>query len=136
MAKNIVINGVNYNGVPSVTIPMQGGGVATFYDTTGATASSADILTGKSAYNASGSVNGGMANNGATGGSISTKAGSVTIPAGYTSGGSVTINSSAVTDLANDGSTLLAGKTVLGVTGTLSMPTISQDSVTKVLSIS
>ena len=134
MAQNVVINGVTYQDVPEVDIPKSGGGTAKFYDTAGATAAAADILTGKSAYGASGSVSGSMANNGSTSGTISTKAGTVTIPAGYTTGGTVSIASAAVTDLT--AANLLTGKTVLGVAGTLSLPTISQDATTKVLSIS
>lgn len=134
MAQNVVINGVTYSNVPEVDIPKSGGGTAKFYDTSGADAAGTDILTGKTAFNASGSVAGSMANNGATGGTISTKAGSVTIPAGYTSGGSVSLASSAVSDLV--ASNLLSGKTVLGVQGTLAMPNISQNSSTKILSIS
>ena len=75
-----------------------------------------------------------MANNGATGGTISTKAGSVAIPAGYTTGGTVALDASAVTDLVSGN--LLSGKTVLGVSGGLTVPSISQDATTKVLSIS
>ena len=134
MAQNVVINGVTYQSVPEVDIPKSGGGTAKFYDTAGATAAATDILTGKTAFGASGSVSGSMANNGSTSGTISTKSGTVTIPAGYTSGGTVSIASAAVTDLT--AANLLSGKTVLGVAGTLSLPSISQDSTTKVLTIS
>lgn len=134
MAQNVIINEVVYSNVPEVNIPKSGGGTARFFDTAGATAAAGDILTGKSAFGASGSVSGSMANNGSTSGTISTKSGTVTIPAGYTSGGTVSILASAVSDLS--ASTLLSGKTVLGITGTLSMPSISQDSTTKILSIS
>ena len=134
MAQNVIINGVTYQSVPEVDIPKSGGGTAKFFDTASATAAAADILTGKTAYGASGSVSGSMANNGSTSGTISTKAGTVTIPAGYTTGGTVSIASAAVTDLT--AANLLTGKTVLGVAGTLSLPTISQDATTKVLSIS
>lgn len=134
MAQNVKINGVTYQSVPEVDIPKSGGGTAKFYDTASATAAAADILTGKTAYGASGSVSGSMSNNGSTSGTISTKAGTVTIPAGYTTGGTVSIASAAVTDLT--AANLLTGKTVLGVAGTLSLPTISQDATTKVLSIS
>lgn len=134
MAQNVIINGVTYQSVPEVDIPKSGGGTAKFYDTASATAAAADILTGKTAYGASGSVSGSMSNNGSTSGTISTKAGTVTIPAGYTTGGTVSIASAAVTDLT--AANLLTGKTVLGVAGTLSLPTISQDATTKVLSIS
>ena len=133
MAQNVIINGVTYANVPEVDIPKSGGGTAKFFDTAGATASAGDILTGKSAFGASGSVSGSMANNGATGGEISTKAGTVAIPAGYTSGGTVSLKASAITDLV--AANLLNGKTVLGVAGSLSVPTVSQDSTTKVLTI-
>ena len=134
MAQNVVINGVTYQNCPEVDIPKSGGGTAKFYDTANANITSGDVLTGKVGFNASGSVSGNMANNGSTGGEISTKAGTVTIPAGYTSGGTVSLKSSAVTDLVSGN--ILSGKTVLGVSGSLSVPTISQDATTKVLSIS
>lgn len=134
MAQNVVINGVTYSNVPEVDIPKSGGGTAKFYDTAGASVTAGDLLTGKTAFGPSGSVSGSMANNGNTDGTISTKSGTVTIPAGYTTGGTVSILASAVTDL--DSSTLLMGKNVLGVAGALSMPSISQDGTTKILSIS
>ena len=134
MAQNVVINGVTYSNVPEVDIPKSGGGTAKFYDTTGASVTAADLLTGKTAFGSTGSVSGSMANNGGTSGTISTKAGTVTIPAGYTSGGTVSIASAAVTDCV--AGSILSGKTILGVSGTLSLPTISQDSTTKILSIS
>ena len=131
---SVIINNVQYQNVPEVNIPKVGGGTARFFDASDSTAAAGDILTGKKAYNASGAVSGSMANNGSTSGTISTKDGAVTIPAGYTSGGTVSILASAVADLT--AATLLSGKTVLGISGTLSMPSISQDSTTKVLSIS
>ena len=132
MAQNVIINGVTYQNVPEVDIPKSGGGTAKFYDTASADVSGADLLTGKTAFGASGAVSGSMANNGGTGGTISTKAGTVTIPAGYTTGGTVSISN--VTDLIP--ANLLAGKSVLGVAGNLTLPVISQDATTKVLSIS
>lgn len=134
MAQNVVINNVTYNSVPEVDIPKSGGGTAKFFDTASANAVSADILSGKTAFNASGGVSGSMPNNGSTSGTISTKAGTVTIPAGYTTGGSVFIEASATTDLVANN--ILSGKTVLGVAGALTLPNISQNSSTKVLSIS
>lgn len=134
MAQNVVINGVIYQDVPEVDIPKSGGGTAKFYDTASADISAGDILTGKTAFGSSGSISGSMANNGSTSGEIETKAGTVTIPAGYTSGGTVSLKSSAISDLTS--SNLLSGKTVLGVSGTLAMPSISQDGTTKILSIS
>lgn len=134
MAQNVIINGVTYQAVPEVDIPKSGGGTAKFYDTASADASGSDILTGKTAFNASGSVSGSMANNGSVSGTISTKAGTVTIPAGYTSGGTVSISSTEQSKII--ASNIKSGVTLLGVAGSLTLPTISQDSSTKVLSIS
>ena len=75
-----------------------------------------------------------MANNGSTSGTISTKAGTVTIPAGYTTGGTVSISSTEQAKII--ASNIKSGVTLLGVAGSLSLPTISQDSTTKILSIS
>lgn len=132
MAQNVIINGVTYSNVPEVDIPKSGGGTAKFYDTAGADAAAGDILTGKTAYGANGSISGSMANNGSTSGTIGTKSGSVTIPAGYTTGGTVSLTN--VSDCV--AGNILTGKSILGVSGSLSMPTISQNSSTKILSIS
>lgn len=131
MAQNVIINGVTYQSVPEVDIPKSGGGTAKFYDTAGADVSAADLLTGKTAYGSSGAVAGSMPNNGSTSGTIGTKAGTVAIPAGYTTGGTVSLTN--VSDCV--ASNILTGKSILGVSGTLSMPSISQDSTTKILSI-
>lgn len=169
MAKSVIINGVTYTSVPSVTIPSSADPNETvaFYETSTATATAGDLLTGKTMFNANGSVGGSMTNNGAVTGTISTKAGTYTIPAGYHDGGGsvqiasaeqskiitgniksgVTIlgvsGSSSVVDTADATSSsaqILTGYTAYvngsKVTGTLSSPTISQDSITKVLSIS
>lgn len=131
---SVVINSVTYANCPEVDIPKSGGGTAKFYDVTEADVSAANVLSGKVFIGPSGQDTGSMANNGSTSGSISTKAGTVTVPAGYTTGGTVSIASAAVTDCV--ASNILTGKSILGVSGNLSLPTISQDSTTKVLSIS
>ena len=131
---SVVINSVTYANCPEVDIPKSGGGTAKFYDATECDAAAGNVLSGKVFVGASGQDAGSMANNGSTSGEISTKAGTVSIPAGYTSGGTVSIKSSAVTDCV--AGNILSGKTILGVGGSLSMPSISQDSTTKVLSIS
>ena len=134
MAQNVIINGVTYSNVPEVDIPKVGGGTAKFYDTAGASSVDAgDVLDGVVVYGAGGAITGTMPNNGATGGTISTKAGTVTIPAGCTTGGSVSLLASAVADCV--AGSILSGKTILGVAGNLALPSISQDSVTKVLTI-
>ena len=134
MAQNVIINGVTYQSVPEVDIPKSGSGTAKFYDTSGASFAAGDLLTGKTAFGASGSVGGSMADNGATGGTISTKAGTVTIPAGYTTGGTVAISSTEQAKIV--ASNIKSGVTILGQAGSLSLPTISQDSQSKILSIS
>lgn len=131
---SVVINGVTYSNVPQVQIPKSGSGTATFYDASETDAAAANVLSGKVFIGASGQDTGSMVNNGSTSGEISTKAGTVSIPAGYTSGGTVSIQSSAVTDCV--AGNILSGKTILGVSGNLAMPSISQDSTTKILSIS
>ena len=132
MAQNVIINSVTYSNVPEVDIPKSGGGTAKFYDTSTADIAAGDVLTGKTAFGTSGSVSGSMANNGSTSGTIGTKAGTVTIPAGYTSGGTVSLTN--VSDCV--AGNILSGKSILGVSGSLTLPTISQDGTTKVLSIS
>jgi hypothetical protein len=119
MASNVVINGVTYSSVPEVQIPRSGGGTARFYDSADATASAGDILSGKTAYIADGKQTGSMANNGATGGVISTKNGSVTIPAGYTSGGTVAIDSTEQAKII--AANIKSGVTILGVAGSASV---------------
>ena len=134
MAQNVVINGVTYSNVPEVDIPKSGSGTAKFYDTASADITSADVLAGKTGFGPSGEVQGGMANNGSTSGTISTKAGTVTIPAGYTSGGTVSISSTEQAKII--AGNIKSGVTILGQAGSLSLPTISQDSTSKILSIS
>lgn len=134
MAQNVIINGVTYQNVPEVDIPKSGGGTAKFFDTASADVTSADLLTGKTAFSSSGSVSGSMANNGSTSGTISTKAGTVTVPAGYTTGGTVSISSTEQAKIV--ASNIKSGVTLLGVAGSLALPSISQDSTTKILSIS
>ena len=168
MAKNVLINGVTYSDVPQVEIPLSSGsGNAVFYDSSDADAGQGDVLSGKTYYK-DGKKTGSMPNNGATGGTISTKAGTVSIPAGYTSGGSASIDSTEQAKIIADN--IKSGVTILGVSGnsnvvdteissgaatashilsgysayvngakvdgSATFPTISQDSSTKVLSIS
>lgn len=50
MAKNIKINGVTYNGVTSLKVPLSTSGDTIFPETSDATAGVGDIYKGKSAY--------------------------------------------------------------------------------------
>lgn len=55
MAKNVLINGVSYQAVPSVNIPLaDGSGTAKFVETSDATASTNSILKGETAYGSDG----------------------------------------------------------------------------------
>lgn len=58
---NVIINGNSYNAVPSVQIPLAGGGGnAVFYDTSDATVTAAQVVSGYYAYGASGKVSGSL----------------------------------------------------------------------------
>ena len=111
---DVVINGVTYSAVPEVDIPKSGGGTAKFYDASQADAAAGNVLSGKVFVGASGEDTGTMANNGSTSGTISTKAGTVSIPAGYTSGGTVQISSTEQAKII--ASNIKSGVTLLGTT--------------------
>lgn len=86
-----------------------------YKDTSAADFDSGDLLSGKTGYNADGAVVGTMSDNGSVGGAIGTKGGSITIPEGYTTGGTVSLTN--VGDLLPGN--LLAGKNVLGIKGSI-----------------
>lgn len=89
---------------------------STWFYTGDATAIAGNILNGKTAYIGSGKVTGTMTNNGAVTGTISTKAGTYTVPAGYHNGsGKVQISSTEQAKLIS--SNIKSGVTILGVTG-------------------
>lgn len=60
---DVTLWGATYSGVPSVLLPANGGGTAQFDDTTGTTATAADIANGKTAW-ANGSLLTGTASGG------------------------------------------------------------------------
>lgn len=95
-------------------------GACTFdANTQDATATAAEILKGKVAYNKGNRITGSMNNNGAVSGTISTKAGAYTVPQGYHDGsGKVQISASEQAKLI--GSNIREGVTILGVAGTMS----------------
>lgn len=165
---NVVINGVTYNAVPEVQIPKSGGGTATFYDTSDATAAAGDVLSGKVVYGASGRITGNIATYPVGTENITTKAQVSSWSAGYYQGITVQISSTEQAKIIS--SNIKSGTTILGVSGSsvvvdttlstgaatankiltgysayvngslvngsLTAPTVSQDSVTNVLTIS
>lgn len=116
MAESVRINGVVYADVPQVEIPKSDGqGDAVFFLTDGDNVAAGDILSGKTAHGAAGAVTGTMPNNGDVSGDIATKAGTVTVPSGYTTGGTVAIDATEQAKIISDN--IKNGVTVLGVSG-------------------
>lgn len=140
---NVIINEVQYNGVPSVDIPKVGGGTAKFYDATDANIASADVRNGKKAVGASGEVTGSMTEKSAA--SYNPSSTDQSINAGQYLAGAQTIKAVTTSNLqpqyiAKDVVVKVGCQAdddcVASVVGTLTSPVVSQDSTTKVLSIS
>lgn len=88
-------------------------------NTQDATATAAEILTGKTAYNKGNKITGEMKNNGAVNGTITTKTGKYTVPQGYHDGsGTVQISSTEQAKLI--ATNIRQGVSILGVTGSMS----------------
>lgn len=54
MAQDLIIANAQYNGVPSISIPTQGGGSASFVDVSSTTATANDVASGRVFYDANG----------------------------------------------------------------------------------
>ena len=97
-------------------------------NTTDADASASEILYGKTAYVNKNKLTGEMTNNGAVAGTISTKAGTYTVPAGYHSGlGSVAIDSTEQAKIIAEN--IKSGIEILGVTGSYSGEAVTAGAV-------
>ena len=131
MAQNVIINGVTYSNVPKVQIPKSGGGNADFIDTSDASLSSgASMLNGVTAYANGTKYTGSIASKSAA--TYTPTTSDQTIASGQYLSGAQTIKGDANLTAAN----IANGVTIFGVMGSLTAATISQDGVTKVLSIS
>ena len=130
MAQNVVINGVTYANCPEVDIPMSGGGTAKFMDTSDADATAGDILNGKTGYVNGVKVSGNIQSVAAQ--TYTPNTSDQTIAANQYLSGAQTIKGDANLQSGN----IRAGVTIFNVPGSLTLPTISQDATTKVLSIS
>lgn len=131
MSQSVIINGVTYNAVPYIEVPKQGGGTAQFYDTSDATLNNGNkMLSGNSAY----------ANGVKYDGNIPSKEAATYTPTtnDQTIAGNQYLNGAQVIlgDANLISSNILSGVSIFNVPGSLTLPVVSQDSTTKVLSIS
>ena len=130
MAQNVIINGVTYQSVPEVNIPKSGGGTAKFLDTSDADAVAGEILNGKTAYVGGVKITGNIQSKAAA--TYTPTTSDQTIAAGQYLAGAQTVKG----DANLQAQYIANGVTIFGVVGSLSAAVISQDSTTKVLSIS
>ena len=165
MAQNVVINGVTYSDVPQVEIPKSTSGTAVFYDIADTTAAAGDVLASKYFYTSGGTkTQGTIASK--TSSDLTANTLTVTAPAGYyASAASKTLSDanlvsgnikSGATIFGVSGATNVVDTTLATggaaaaqimngysayvngskIDGSATVPTVSQDSSTKVLSIS
>lgn len=165
MAQNVVINGVTYSNVPKVQIPKSGSGTAEFVDIADTTASAGDVLSTKYFYTSGGTkTQGSIATK--TSSDLSASTLTVTAPAGYYASAASKTCSDANLVSANikagatifgvSGATNVVDTTIASgaaaaaniisgysayangslVEGSATVPTVSQNSTTKILSIS
>lgn len=90
-------------------------------------ASASQILSGYSAWVDGAEVKGNIANNGSVSGTITTVGGTVTVPAGYTTGGTVSVDSTNIS-----AGNIKAGVVILGVTGTYNGESLTAVAITTV----
>lgn len=89
MSKNITIAGTNYNDVPSIEIPLQTSGTASFFDISDTTAIASDVASGKYFYTSAGVKTEGTSSGG----------GGFTLPPYLVEGQTVTIEANSITKM-------------------------------------
>lgn len=115
------IDGVTVNPIPD-----------RYHDSSGCDVSEPDVLAGRAFVGKSGVGTGTMPENGDTGGTIGTVGGTHAIPQGHTSGGTVSLTN--VSECVPEN--IRTGTSILGVEGSIIVPTVTQDALSHVLSIS
>lgn len=140
---SVIINGVQYPSVPSVQIPKQGGGTATFWDATDTTVTAGAMLNGVKGIGVSGEVTGNIQSKAAA--SYNPSSSEQSIAASQYLSGAQTIKAVTTTNLLSQyiqsGITVKVGcadddDCVTSVQGGLTSPVVSQDGTSKILSIS
>lgn len=140
---SVVINGVTYANCPEVDIPKSGSGTAKFYDSSECDITAGDILNGKKGIGANGEVTGNIQSKAAA--TYTPSNSSQSIAGGQYLSGAQTIEAVICTNLTaanvKSGVTVKIGTatdddSVALINGSLTTPTVSQDSTSKILSIS
>lgn len=140
---SVVINNVTYANCPEVDIPKSGGGTAKFYDSSECDITAGDILNGKKGIGANGEVTGNIQSKAAA--TYTPSNSSQSIAGGQYLSGAQTIEAVICTNLTaaniKSGVTVKVGTatdddSVALINGALTTPTVSQDSTSKILSIS
>lgn len=118
MSKDIQINDRTYNDISTVTVTTTSGDTANFYDSSMTTATSSEIVSGKTAVLKNGMTTGTISDNGTISGGIKTKDEFVSVPSGYYSGnGSISIADTGKAKLVANN--IRHGVSILGVEGTM-----------------
>lgn len=129
MAKNLLINEIVYNAVPEIDVPINGGGTAKFMDTSDSNATGADVRNGKTCYVNGTKVIGSMTEKSAQTYTPTTT--DQTINANQYLTGAQVVKGDANLKASN----IVAGVTIFNIAGSATLPSITQDSTSKILTI-